>query len=65
MATYNTAKAAGKIPNFPPSVVSGANVVYPAGTNTGASGVCSWTVGHCFGPADVVDAPTGIWGISL
>lgn len=53
-------KAAGKIPNLPPSTV-GANGlnVYPPGHST--EEICSWTVSKCFGANDVKQAPDGSW----
>ena len=58
VATYNAAKAAGKIPGFAPSTLVNGNPVYTGITPQAA---CSWTVTHCFEAYDVVDAPTGMW----
>lgn len=63
--TYNAAKAKGLIPGIAPSVMVNGNPTYAAGVNTGTSGVCSWTVSHCFGAYDVVDAPNGNIGIAF
>ncbi|KAK4702848.1 chitin deacetylase, partial [Phenoliferia sp. Uapishka_3] len=65
VTTYNAAKAKGLIPSFAPSSLVNGNPTYPTGVSTGSSGACSWTVSHCYGAADVVDAPTGIVGISF
>lgn len=42
--TYNTAKAAGKIPSFAPSKQNtGSDPYYADGVDAGANGTCSWT----------------------
>lgn len=61
--TYNAAKAAGRIPGIPPSVLVNGLPTYPAGTSPASA--CSWTLTHCFGKFDVVDAPTGITGLTF
>ncbi|BGP22104.1 chitin deacetylase, carbohydrate esterase family 4 protein [Rhodotorula toruloides] len=65
VGTYNAAKAAGKIPSFPPATLVGGNPTYPSGTNTGENGVCSWSVSHCFGDNDISDAPDGMYAIAF
>ncbi|GAA5973755.1 hypothetical protein JCM11641_005118 [Rhodosporidiobolus odoratus] len=66
VATYNAAKAAGKIPAFAPAFLNGAGVPqYAADVETGENGVCSWTMAHCFGDNDVYEAPDGMYGISF
>ncbi|BGP53202.1 hypothetical protein JCM8202v2_000761 [Rhodotorula sphaerocarpa] len=63
VATYNAAKAAGKIPNIAKSWLQDGNVVYPQGTDGQA--VCSWTLTGCFGPNDIHEAPDGMYGVSF
>ncbi|KAK4703861.1 chitin deacetylase, partial [Phenoliferia sp. Uapishka_3] len=64
--SYNAAKAAGLIPSIPPSKLdANGNTAYPTGVDPGAAGACSWTITHCFGAYDTVDAPAGIVGISF
>ncbi|KAM0749862.1 glycoside hydrolase/deacetylase [Meredithblackwellia eburnea MCA 4105] len=65
VTTYNAAKAAGKIPGDAPSTLKGGVPSYATGVNVGTGGVCSWTLSLCYGTFDVVDAPTGIAGISF
>ncbi|GAA6064774.1 hypothetical protein JCM10212_006323 [Sporobolomyces blumeae] len=66
VAKYNEAKAAGKIPGDAPSTLAAdGNIQYAAGVNPGPSGVCSWTIAHCFDEYDIADAPDGKMGISF
>ncbi|GAA5919745.1 hypothetical protein JCM6882_008933, partial [Rhodosporidiobolus microsporus] len=65
VATYNAAKAAGKIPSFAPSFLSGGQPAYGSGVKTGEDGVCSWSVSHCFGEGDVYQAPNGMYAASF
>ncbi|GAA6000795.1 hypothetical protein JCM10207_004664 [Rhodosporidiobolus poonsookiae] len=63
-ATYNAAKAAGKIPSFSPSTVtSSGSVSYGDGYNETA--VCSWTLTGCEGKDGVFQVPNGTYGISF
>lgn len=59
----NAAKAAGKIPNVPQTVLA------PSGANTYPGGIkaeyCSWTNQKCFGPNDIQNAPAHEWGLSF
>ncbi|GAA5979042.1 hypothetical protein JCM10908_002784 [Rhodotorula pacifica] len=61
--TYELAKAAGDIPDIPPSKLTNGNTVYPSGVN--AQTICSWTLSGCFGPNDIHDAPDGLYGVSF
>ncbi|POY73545.1 hypothetical protein BMF94_3483 [Rhodotorula taiwanensis] len=64
--TYNRIKAEGKIPGFAPSTPNGAGgVTYPAGTDQGEDGVCSWTTAHCFGDNDIYDAPDNMYAVAF
>ncbi|GAA6030047.1 hypothetical protein JCM8097_009229 [Rhodosporidiobolus ruineniae] len=65
VATYNAAKAAGKIPSFAPSTLVNGQPAYAKGVNTGKNGVCSWSVSHCFGDNDIYEAPDGMYAISF
>ncbi|BGP13273.1 hypothetical protein JCM10213v2_001192 [Rhodosporidiobolus nylandii] len=66
IATYEAAKAAGKIPGFAPAFLTAAGApAYAAGVDTGENGVCSWTVSHCFGDGDVYDAPDGMYALGF
>ncbi|GAA5831237.1 hypothetical protein JCM11251_007804 [Rhodosporidiobolus azoricus] len=65
VATYESAKAAGKIPTFAPAQSSGGVPYYAPGVDTGAGGVCSWSVSHCFSDDDVYQAPTGMYSTSF
>lgn len=64
LAAYETAKAAGKIPGFKPSVLVNGNPVYEDKDGAGPE-VCSSTVG-CRGPIELEfwDAPNNTVGIS-
>lgn len=80
VTAYNTAVAAGMIPNFPPSVLANGWPAYAG--NVDPNTICSWTVskcttGECVPPSlwgsrndaergnSVIDAPDGMAGISF
>ena len=55
---YEFVKSQGRIPDSPRSP-------YPAGTNMGQDGACSWTVNNCFGNDDIHQSPAGRVGLSF
>ncbi|BGP37173.1 hypothetical protein JCM10450v2_001079 [Rhodotorula kratochvilovae] len=65
VATYNAAKAAGKIPSFAPARLNADGVPYYTGVKTGEDGVCSWSSAHCFGDDDIYDAPDGMYAVGF
>ncbi|GAA6030049.1 hypothetical protein JCM8097_009230 [Rhodosporidiobolus ruineniae] len=65
LATYNAAKAAGKIPDDAPSTLVNGEPEYANGVSSGSDGVCNWSITNCYGPNDIVEAPAGMYGISF
>ncbi|GAA5850808.1 hypothetical protein JCM8547_009094 [Rhodosporidiobolus lusitaniae] len=65
VATYNAAKAAGKIPGFAPASLVGGVPAYASGVRTDEKGVCSWSMAHCFGDDDIYEAPDGMYAIGF
>lgn len=58
------AVAAGKIPNIPTASLVNQNPVYPSGSNSSGSEICSATVG-CRVAGDLWDAPNGVLALSF
>lgn len=58
------AVAAGKIPNIPQASLVNNNPVYPSGSNSSGSQICSATVG-CRAAGDLWDAPNGVLALSF
>ncbi|GAA5893407.1 hypothetical protein JCM5296_004868 [Sporobolomyces johnsonii] len=64
VTTYNAAVAAGKIPDFPPSVLSSSGMpTYPSTVNT--SSICAWSLTTCIAPTDIAASPNGAWGVAF
>lgn len=60
----NAAVSAGKIPNIPAAVVSGAGTAYPPGVDPNSPAVCSGAA-RCRQPDDIWDAPDGVLALSF
>ncbi|CEQ39162.1 SPOSA6832_00679 [Sporobolomyces salmonicolor] len=64
VTTYNAAKAAGNIPDIPPSVLSSSGMpTYPSTVNT--SNICAWSLTTCIAPNDIGAGPNGAWGVAF
>ncbi|GAA99836.1 carbohydrate esterase family 4 protein [Mixia osmundae IAM 14324] len=63
---YNVAKAAGLIPDIPPTTNNQGTITYPASVaNPQSDVICSWTQNKCFAHDDIHNAPDGMVGISF
>lgn len=63
VATYERVKLAGLIPAVPVTTMRNGNPAYDAGVDMRQA--CSWTVGQCYNPYDVVDAPRGVFAVAF